>query len=406
MFILLLLIGISSIYGIYKLDKAASNIEGRYLTLSKLLSNPEEKITAPENPKFGKEMMEQALVIIDEQVKYNYTIVLLVVGITLIFGGIITVMLPKKITKPLLSLVHATRLVKKGDYSYRIQSVWDKGFGGTDEISELTMSFNEMLQNIEETNNKNLQLIEEANRFNEVLKEKIEEATRAIKEHHDELMKSERLATIGEFATKVAHEIKNPLAGIRVALEIMKDKFEDQEQKQTASEILREVDRLDRMIKDLFQLSSQKDLELSETDTNEIVERAINLVNPRAEAKGVTIERLTASYQFHLDSERIEQVLINLLINGIDSIEGRGGKINVETEFSNDCLYIKVSDNGSGIAMEDLEKIFEPFYSTKKRGTGLGLSISKRIIEAHKGELLVSSEKDVGSTFVIAIPKI
>jgi len=399
MLILMIIIGGLFIYNVYRLNDAASNIEGRYSTLYKLFSNPDNKIEP--DPGFGKEIVERAVTLVDEQLKYNYTYVLIVVGASLLFAGIIAILFPAKITRPIERLINATKTVKKGDYSYRIKSV-----GEADEISILAGSFNEMLQNIEDTHRSNLELLEQTKRFNETLKEKVDEATSAIRDQQNELIKSERLATIGEFAARIAHEIKNPLSGITVALEIMRNKSEGDDQQQSISEVLKEVRRLDRILKDLLQLSIPKEMDFRSADPNDIVERSILSVSPIAEEKGVSIEtNLNCAEEFNLDYEKCQQVIINLLINGIDAVKPGNGKVTIETDSIDGELHIKVTDNGHGISPRDMEKVFEPFYTNKKQGTGLGLAISKRIIDAHNGGIAVYSEEGKGSTFMVMIPK-
>jgi len=400
LFFLILLISGFSIHSIYRLDKAASNLEGRYTTLYKLISKTSDKDLTSEHEKFGSEMIDQALNLINQQVTDSYTNIFLVVGIALLFSGVIAVLLPIKITKPILRLVNATKSVGSGDYSYRVKNI-----GGSNEIAELISSFNKMLQNIQFTHEDNVKFLEQAKRFNEILEEKIEEATRDIKEMQNELIKSERLATIGEIATKIAHEIKNPLSGISIALELMKNKTSDDDQRQRVSEILSEVGRLDRIIKDMLQIAKPAELYLQNISPNEIVEKAIALVSPKADERKIKIDKnLNCRDYLYLDPEKIEQVIINLLLNGIDSIDGTGGKITVETEILRNELYIKVSDSGCGIPEVDIEKLFHPFYSTKRNGTGLGLAISKRIMESHKGRIDVSSEVGKGSIFTLVIP--
>ncbi len=400
MFFVILLISGFSIHSIYRLDKAASNLEGRYTTLYKLLSKSSNKKLTSENEKFGSEMIDQALSLIDQQVKRSYTDIFLVVGIALLFSGAVAILFPKKITRPILRLVNATKSVGSGEYSYRVENL-----GGSSEIDELISSFNKMLQNIQVTHEDNVRLLERTKRFNEVLEEKIEEATKDIKEMQNELIKTERLATIGEVAAKIAHEIKNPLSGISIALELMKNKTQENDQRQKVSEILSEVARLDRIIKDMLQIAKPPELYLRVISPNKIVEKAIAVVSPKADERNIKIDKdLRCEDSFCLDPEKIEQVLINLLLNGIDSINGAGGEITVRTEISKNELRIKISDSGCGIPEADREKLFQPFYSTKRNGTGLGLAISRKIIESHKGRIIVSSEVGKGSVFTLAIP--
>jgi two-component system, NtrC family, sensor kinase len=401
MLVLMIIIGGLFVFNVYRLNEAASNLEGRYSTLYKLFSNPAPDTEVQTDPGFGKEIVDRAVTLVDEQLKYNYTYVLIIVGVSLVFGGIIAILFPAKITKPIERLVTATRTVKKGDYSFRIKSV-----GEADEISVLAGSFNEMLQNIEDTHKSNIELIDQTKKFNETLREKVHEATQEIRDQQTELLKAERLATIGEFAARVAHEIKNPLSGITVALEMMSSKSESTDQKQSISDVLIEVRRLDRILKDLLQLSIPKEMDFRMTAPSDVVERSVILVSPRADEKGVKIEtRLNCDEEFCLDFENCQQVIINLLINGIDAVTPGRGKVTVETESADGELRISVSDTGHGLSRSEVEKIFEPFYTTKKHGTGLGLAISKRIVEGHNGQIQVFSEEGKGTTFTIVIPR-
>lgn len=402
MFLLMLLISGLSIYSIYNLDRAASNIKGRYTTLSTLLSDKEEE----DQGFFANEMLLEAVRISDEQLKYSYILIFTVVGITLLFGIVLTVFIPRVITKPILNLFNAAESVAGGDYSVRVKSAHSSS-----EINTLVKAFNNMIDNIDrnssELQKKNeeiLKLLETTKKFNEVLESEIEQATREIKEKHKELIKKEKLATIGELASGVAHEVRNPLSGIALALELMRDETSIEEHWQTITDILQEIVRLERIIKGLFQLGQPKSLILIDCAPNDIVERALSLVNMKAKAKGVLIEKeLTCSKQFYVDHEQIEQVVLNLLINGIEATDSFG-KIKVMTESDNGSVQITVADTGCGFSDEDVEKILQPFYSTKETGTGLGLAISNRIIEAHKGSFHITSQRGEGSKFIVEIP--
>ena len=402
MFFFMLLTSGLSIYSIYNLDKTASNIRGRYNTLSKLLSEKEEG----KQGIFANEMLLEAIRISDKQIKYSYVMILTVVGVTMLFGIVLTIFIPRMITKPIQSLFNAAESVAGGDYSVRLRDVKTSS-----EISTLVRAFNNMIDNIEkksgELQNKNeeiMNLLETTRRFNELLEYEIAQATREVEEKHWELMKAEKLAAIGELATGVAHEVRNPLSGIGLALELMKDETENEEHKQTIRDILNEISRLERIVKGLFQLGHPKSIQLIECTPNDIVERALNLVSMKAKEKGVTIRKdLACGGSFFVDHEQIEQVILNLLINGIEATGG-SGEVRVETKCSNGSVEISVSDTGCGVPDEEMDKILQPFYSTKERGTGLGLAISSRIVEAHKGKLHITSRVGEGSTFVVEIP--
>ena len=187
MMALMLIIGGLFIFNIYKLNEAASNLEGRYSTLYKLFSKTDSTMQSTMQSKhgFGKEIVDRAVTLVDEQVKYNYTYMLIIVCVALVFGGVITILFPSRITRPIERLIKATKTVKKGDYSYRIDKT-----GKADEICVLAGSFNEMLQNIEDTHVNNIELINQTLKFNETLNEKVEEATQAIREQQNELVRA------------------------------------------------------------------------------------------------------------------------------------------------------------------------------------------------------------------------
>ena len=403
MFFFMLLVSGLSVYSIYNLDKTASNIRGRYNTLSKLLTEKEEG----KQGIFANEMLLEAIRISDKQIKFSYVMVLTVVGFTMLFGIVLTIFIPKMITKPIQSLFNAAESVAGGDYSVRLRDVKTSS-----EIDTLAKAFNNMIDNIER-NNRELQkkneeimkLLETTRRFNELLESEIAQATREIEEKHWELMKAEKLAAIGELATGVAHEVRNPLSGIGLALELMKDETENEEHRQTIRDILNEISRLERIVKGLFQLGHPKNLQLIECTPNDIVERALNLVSMKAKEKGITIRKdLACGSTFYVDHEQIEQVVLNLLINGIEAT-GWSGEVRVETRTNNGSVEISVSDTGCGVPDDEMERILQPFYSTKETGTGLGLAISSRIVEAHKGKLHITSRVGQGSTFVVEIPR-
>jgi len=398
-FLMLVISGLS-LYSIYRLDKVTSNIEGRFTTLSNILSKKER---VPEPLRFEDKMIAEIKKITNEQVKYAYVNVFTVGLIALLFGGMLTLMVPRVITKPISRLVNATKWVASGDYSYRIKNPSESA----EEISTLIAAFNDMLENIERRGEENIKLLEETKALNQTLEARVDEATREIKEKQAQIIKSERLAAIGEIVAGIVHEIRNPLSGIAVALGLMKNEVQEPEHKQTIADVLKEIDRLNRIIRDLLQyaqLAHPRKLNLVETDPNEVVERVINLMNPKAQEKGIEVEKkLNPTEPFRVDPDQIEQVVMNLIINGIDAMNGHG-KLTVETQNTNGYISIKVSDTGQGLSEEAKEKIFRPFYSTKTNGTGLGLPISLGIVEMHEGKILVSSEKDKGSTFTVMIP--
>lgn len=414
MLLIIVAVSLFCMFSIDRLKNAKSTIGDRQYTLTEIITGVTDDSGASQNI-FEKESLFGAIKAADQQIAIAYMNIISVATLAILFGGIITVMFPRRITRPILSLVKATENVRDGDYSYRVKDI-----NGTDEIAKLVSSFNRMLSSIErehgELEKKNAELeekdalnnvlLEETRNFNRVLEEKVSEVKVDLEEKHIELLRTEKLATIGEIATRIAHEIRNPLSGIAVALENLKSGNVYGERDGRIQEIISEVSRLDNIIKELFQLAKPREVSLVSGDPNELVERVVSLTSPSARLKVIDVEVIPApaNHEIFLDFELMEQVLMNLVINAIDSIDGPGGKITIRSYNSGDTFNIEVSDSGSGIAPMDMERIFEPFFSTKKTGTGLGLAISKRIIEVHKGKITVDSREERGSRFTLTLP--
>ncbi|MCA9810866.1 MAG: HAMP domain-containing protein [Candidatus Dadabacteria bacterium] len=414
MLLIIIAVSLFCMFSINGLKNTKSTIGDKQYTLTEIITGITDENEASRNI-FEKENLFGVIKAANQQIAIAYMNIISVATLAILFGGIVTVMFPRRITKPVLSLVKATENVRDGDYSYRVKDIQ-----GTDEIAKLVSSFNRMLSSIErehdelerknaELNEKdalNNTLLEETRNFNRVLEDKVSEVKADLEEKHIELLRTEKLATIGEIATRIAHEIRNPLSGIAVALENLKSGNMYGERDGRIQEIISEVSRLDNIIKELFQLAKPREVSLVSGSPNELVERVVSLTSPDAKLKSIDIEVIPSpdDREIVLDFELMEQVLMNFVINAIDSIDGPGGKITIRSYNSGDTFNIEVSDSGSGITQMDMERIFEPFFSTKKTGTGLGLAISKRIIEVHKGKITVESREEKGSRFTLTLP--
>lgn len=414
MLLIIIAVSLFCMFSIDGLKNTKSMVGDKQYTLTEIITGITDENEASRNI-FEKENLFGAIKAANQQIAIAYMNIISVATLAILFGGIVTVMFPRRITKPVLSLVEATENVRDGDYSYRVKDI-----NGTDEIAKLVSSFNRMLSSIErehdELESKNAELkdkdalnntlLEETRKFNRVLEDKVSEVKADLEEKHAELLRTEKLATIGEIATRIAHEIRNPLSGIAVALENLKSGNMYGERDGRIQEIISEVSRLDNIIKELFQLAKPREVSLVSGDPNELVERVVSLTSSNARLKSIDIEVIPApdDREIVLDFELMEQVLMNLVLNAIDSIEGPDGKITIRSYNSGDTFNIEVSDSGSGITQMDMERIFEPFFSTKKTGTGLGLAISKRIIEVHKGKITVESREEKGSRFTLTLP--
>jgi signal transduction histidine kinase len=231
--------------------------------------------------------------------------------------------------------------------------------------------------------------------------------------HDAEMVHAEHLATIGELAAGLAHEIRNPLAGIAGAIEIItKDFPQDHPDREVLEDLRQEVRRIEKTLNDLLVYARPKPPQFGRADIKETIARTLQLARQQTGARQVdfSIQIAPSFPPFLADSEQLHQVLLNLVLNGIQAIE-KEGRIIIEAGVRTAdgpnrpaMVEISVTDTGPGIPPEHLERIFRPFYTTKRGGTGLGLSLCRRIIAAHGGTLGAESELKKGSRFVIRIP--
>ncbi|MBI5639913.1 MAG: hypothetical protein HZA17_05760 [Nitrospirae bacterium] len=218
----------------------------------------------------------------------------------------------------------------------------------------------------------------------------------------------ERMASLGELAALVAHEIKNPLAGISGALQVLAEDFpDDSPRKEIAFEILHEIGRLDMAVKDLLFFARPPELNLIQADINAIIDKMRALLIPEALASNVQIDfRSDTAREVMVDPDQMEKALFYIARYFIQSIQG-GGKLTWMTGYNADSgeVEISLSDTSSVMDEEKLKSLFKPLFSTKRSGTGLGLAISRNIVENHKGRIELVSRAGEGTTFRIMLPK-
>lgn len=230
------------------------------------------------------------------------------------------------------------------------------------------------------------------------------------------LRRSESLAAVGQATTQVAHEIRNPLGSIRLGVSMLRDSVNDPDALNTIELVERGISHLNKLVVDVTQFSRQKELERSAVDLHESLERSIDLVSERIREKNTNIEKFYArgSIVGQWDPYQLRQVFVNVIANAVDASQ-ENSPVLISTElFTPDTdgdgqlpknyARITIADQGKGMDKATRERIFEPFFSTKKRGTGLGLAIVKQIVEQHGGRISVSSEPGKGSKFNIDLP--
>lgn len=228
-----------------------------------------------------------------------------------------------------------------------------------------------------------------------------------VRRLQDEIRRKEKLAAIGDLAAGVAHEIRNPLSSIKGIASYYKAKFADgSEDKEMAGVMIEETDRLNRVISELLEFARPSKLNLKLSDLNELLKHSARLIQQEATAKNIQIHlNLTPdSMEAEVDPDRLSQCFLNLYLNALQAMKS-GGQLAIASATRVDgSVLIDIKDNGSGISVDDLGKIFDPYFTTKPKGTGLGLAIVHKIIEAHQGQIKARSIIGQGTVFSIILP--
>ena len=354
--------------------------------------------------------------------------------ILVIFGSFL---LSRVLVKPLKDLVRLTQKISEGDFNEKIEGA------STNEIGQLISSFNRMIERLGE----NQDSLENHVRS-------LESANKQLKQAQEELIRSEKLASIGRFAAGVAHEVGNPLGAILGYASILENESIDREEsKDYLRRIQKEIERINRIVRELLDFSRPSKSEIREVDLNKVIENTLSLLSYQKDFRNIEtqLELHTSLPRVEGDESQLSQVFINIILNAVDAMP-LGGSLGIQTEeyvvedfFVNDfqplfaprrkgdpvesdyshlrrpnplaailgkfsrgdlLVRVRISDTGMGIKKEDLEKIFDPFFTTKPpdKGTGLGLSISLRIVESMGGAMRVESDVGKGASFEVYFP--
>jgi signal transduction histidine kinase len=303
-------------------------------------------------------------------------ILILLVTAGPLFFIITTFLFMKGFTHSLSVLTDATRKIQSGKLQYQIKEKLK------DEFGELASSFNEMASSLQEQCN----MMQEA----------------------------ERLVVVGELAASIAHEIKNPLAGIKVSMEVLGQDLElNQEDKEIFQQVINEIDRITALLRSLLSYARPPKPESILFDIHQVLDATIKSAqyslrsSPEGQRKEIEFIRDFSREvpRIVADPAQMQQVILNLLLNAVDAI-GEQGKITIQTRKPSDRnIRIAITDTGRGIESQAMDKVFKPFFTTKSHGTGLGLAICKRLIEQGGGNISVANNSEgAGVTFVITMP--
>lgn len=281
------------------------------------------------------------------------------------------------VRRPMVELQQKIARVQQGDLTVSVDFA-DRN----DEIGDLGRDFNSMVRQLRDSR-------EEIQRL-----------------HRTQMSRAEHLATLGELAAGLAHEIRNPLAGIAGVIDIIgRDLPPDSAACAVVKEVKQEAVHINRILSDLLETARPKQPNFKRTDLGATIMHAMMFAREQATTRSIEIDFLPrkALPPVEHDPAQIHQVLLNMLLNAIQAVS-REGHVLVVLDRRADYAAVSIADDGPGISAENLKHIFRPFFTTKGHGTGLGLSLARRIIEDHGGRIEVTSEPGKGTTFVVLLP--
>ncbi|HPC29582.1 MAG TPA: ATP-binding protein, partial [bacterium] len=219
--------------------------------------------------------------------------------------------------------------------------------------------------------------------------------------------RNERLASLGILAGGIAHEIRNPLVALKTFSQLLPERFADDKfRSDYLKVVIPEIDRINHLIEQLLVFAKPRPPRMEEFDLISVIESTILLVSNQEKFRNINIQTNFNSkgIKIRADSEKIKQALLNLLFNAAEAIDKKGGVINISVSENEGKSIIEIMDNGSGISSENINKIFDPLFTTKPYGTGLGLSIVNEIIAQHNGRIYIESQDGQGTRVIIYLP--
>lgn len=307
----------------------------------------------------------------------RHTVIAIAAAGAFVVCAIIMATLGFVVRRPMLELQEKIARVRQGDLTVSVDFA-DRN----DEIGDLGRDFNSMVRQLRESR-------EEIQRL-----------------HRTQMSRAEHLATLGELAAGLAHEIRNPLAGIAGVIEIIgRDLPIESPACAVVKEVKQEAIHINRILTDLLETARPKQPNFQRANLEHTIEHAIMFAREQATTRSIDLKfvRQGDVRLVEHDPGQIHQVLLNMLLNAIQAVS-RNGRIVVTLDGREDSAAISIADNGPGIPPETLKNIFRPFFTTKGHGTGLGLSLAKRIVEDHGGRIGVASIPGQGTTFVVYLP--
>jgi signal transduction histidine kinase len=281
--------------------------------------------------------------------------------------GVVVLIIATRTLRPLRTLAERAKEIARGDYKQRVDA------SSPDEIGALGREFNAMAA--------------------------------ALDEREQRLIRSERLAAVGKIAAQITHEVRNPLSSIGLNAEMLEEETQG-EARNLARAIVKEVDRLTEITEEYLRFARLPRPKLEREDLGELMRSLVAFMHQELEGRGVTVDaRLDPALPLvAADEHQLRQALLNLMRNAVEAMRD-GGRLTLTAAPVDDGRFVEltIADTGEGIAPDHLQKIFDPFFSTKEGGTGLGLALTQQIIVEHGGKIEVRSEPGRGTTFIVRL---
>lgn len=253
----------------------------------------------------------------------------------------------------------------------------------------------------------NASMYQELKHFSRQMEERIQKTTADLRKTEAQLIRSEKLAALGQLAAGIAHEIRNPLTSINILIHSLRERLPSENSLQEDIKVIEEeIHRMNEIVDQFLRFAKPSSPFLEKTDVLSIFEETLQLLRPQIEKQRIVVEKeFQALPMIQMDPEQMKQAMLNLLLNAIQAMP-EGGQLTLKGQNSKDgqWIHLSIEDSGMGISPEDIDKLFDPFFSTKEGGVGLGLSITHRIIDQHHGKIEVENAPEKGTIFTVWLP--
>jgi two-component system NtrC family sensor kinase len=359
-------------------------------------------VHGPERKVLGVVDVSLSLARLDEETRgFRWISLLVAAAVAMALALFVWFFSRREVIQPVAALLQATRRVARDQLELEIPVTW------SGELGLLAASFNDMTRGMRAAR-------AEVDRLMHTLERQVQERTAALEAAQDQLVRNEKLSSLGKLAASIAHEINNPLAGILTFAKLLVRNLDQGLPDEATRKVMvknlllvqRETERCSAIVRNLLDFSRERPLTVVEVDLIAVVDEALQLLANQIHIQGITIDRRLPSIpRVQGDFGQLRQACVNVIMNACEAM-ARGGRLTIESSVMEGGKQVELAftDTGPGIAPDVLSKIFDPFFTTKERGTGLGLSVVYGIVERHGGKIELRSEVGKGTRVALRLP--